>query len=121
MQKLSSEEAIIALNTLLVGNEFLECLDGIMYTTLYRLGMKERVNGLVKELEKSLLPIKDLDGIDNDAMYNLMEWQKKLSKQMASIRPENKAVISAVLESYFDNPESVCKKLDINIIERPEN
>lgn len=117
-RNLNEQESIDVLNCILVGYEHLECLDRIE-NTFYRHEVKMRVRALKLVLER-IAPdgLEQVAGIDNVALFNLMEHKKQLMKKIATLRPEHKSGFNALLDEYLKNPEQLLSKLEIEIIDR---
>lgn len=115
---LTETESIAVLNAILVGYEHLECLDAIEQTTYYRHSLKQKVNAVVKELEKSTEALSEVMGVDDVALFNIMENKKELMSKIAHLRPELKSGLNELLNQYFNQPELTLHRLGIKIIDR---
>jgi hypothetical protein len=115
---LNPDESICVLNALLVGFEFMVCLDLVAETTLYRQSLKERVNGALKELQKMSLGLGEIVNVDDEAMFTYLEHKKQLMKRIAPLKPELKGGLNHVLDEFFNAPELTIHRLGIKIIDR---
>ena len=115
---LSPEESIAVLNALLTGYEYLETLDKIRNTTLYKNLLKQKINTLQKELEVQAINLNEIVDIDNEALFNYMEHKKELMKKIAVLKPELKGGLNHVLDEFFNDPELTIRRLGIEIIDR---
>jgi len=115
MNQITEQESIYILNSLLVGYEFLECIDKIKEFKVYRNGLKQKVNLLVPELEKFTDQIGVLFGIDDAAMFDILEKKKELMKKLATLRPENKSGLNELIDLFFQAPELLIHRNGIKI------
>jgi hypothetical protein len=115
-EQLTEQEAICALNTLFTGWQFLQLLDKIQDTKMYRHRLKQIMKMLMPEIEILVDGMEALYDIDIEAMNNLIEYKKRLGLKLVMMRPEIHAGLDEVLETYFAAPEDVLKRLNINII-----
>jgi hypothetical protein len=118
MEKLSEEEAILILNSLFEGWQFLELMDRISDTTIYRQSLKQKVKLLMPELERFVDAIGSLFHVDSKALNNLFEHKKSLALKLITLRPEFSAGLDELLEIYFAAPEEVLDKVGIKIIKQ---
>lgn len=117
-RKLSPEESICVLNSLLCGFEYLSCLDKIEDTTLYKHSLKMKVKSLQIELETFCTGLNEVIGIDDFALYNYMEHKKQLMVKIAKLAPEHKSGLNHVLDEFFNAPALTIHRLGIKIIDR---
>lgn len=115
MNQITEQESIYILNSLLVGYEFLECIDKIKEFKVYRNGLKQKVNLLVPELEKFTDQIGVLFGIDDAAMFDILEKKKELMKKLATLRPENKSGLNEIIDIYLNEPELTLYRLGVAV------
>ena len=113
MSRINEQEAIHCLNALLSSYETLEALERIKHTTLYRHGLKEKIKLSIKELEPFVNQLQAIWGFDDTTMYNLMEYNKNLLKQLVSVRPEEKAVISEFITAMRSDLAGTMEKLGL--------
>lgn len=114
--KLTEQEAIYAINSLFAGWHFMELLDKIQDTTLYRQGLKQKMNLAMPEIEKFVDAIGFFFGIDSSAMNTLMEHKRELALKLTAVRPEYCAGLNEILAMFFNNSQEVLDKLDIKLI-----
>jgi len=118
LEKLNEQQSLAVLNALLVGYEHLACMDLIEQTTFYKQSLKYKVKAVVEELEKTTTALADIMGVDDIALANLMEHKKQLMQKIASLRPEHKSGLNALLEQYIAMPDLTLHRLGIKIIDR---
>jgi hypothetical protein len=118
-KKLTDEESISVLNSLLVGSEFLELIDKVKGTILYKQSLKQKVNSLLPELETHCNNLSLVLGIDDRTMFTLME-KKELMIELATLRPEYKLGFCEIIKMFKSAPELTLHRLGI-IFENPEN
>jgi len=114
-QQLTEQESVNCLNALLVGYEFLEILDNVKNTILYKHKMKTIINSLMPELEKHCNNLELLFGVDDATMFNLISDKQKMMKETALLRPEYKIGFFTLLNDYINAPELVLHRNGIKI------
>lgn len=117
MRKVTPQEAVWMVNALMTGWQFLELMDKIIDTTLYKHELKLRINQIMPELEKFVDHLHVFFGVDVAGMNNMMEHKRALSLKLISLRPEIHSGLNELLDSYFANPEKVLKEVGIVTIE----
>lgn len=115
-QQLNQQENIAIMNSILVGYEYIECLDKIEQTKYYRQDIKPKVKVLIALLEKTNA-LKEIWGIEDTALMEMMRGKEELMKKIAPLRPELKFGLNMVLTQYFENPVSTLSKLGIDVEE----
>jgi len=108
----------IYLTTLLSAALCLECLDELKGTTVYRQELKQTGNRFCLELEK--LTSKDLGaiwGIDDEAMYELIRYQRKVIEQLQTLRPEDIGVVMELIRKYKEEPETMLQINQIALVD----
>lgn len=117
-RNLTEEESVYALNVILSSYETLEAMDALKHTSLYKHSLKQKLNGVVKELEPLANNLQYIWGADDEAMYALMRHKKQLIKDISNIRPEKQAVIGIILNMVNEDMEGTMSKLGIAMKER---
>lgn len=103
---MSEQDSIHLLNSALSGFQFMESLDKIKNTTLYKHDFKNRVNSVIKDLEKHCnLLFNGLDGNENEALFTLMESKKEIVSELACMRPEVAAAAIEMVKRLKAEPE----------------
>lgn len=112
---------IIYLHVLLATNFLLTCMEEMEGTPVFRQKLKQSANRFKEELMKATeADTNQVWGCDDEAMYNLMEHQENLLKEIANMRPENCGIILKMIERYKVSPEAIKNWLGVKIIEREE-
>jgi uncharacterized protein YxjI len=111
-KKLTEEESISVLNSLLVGAEFLELIDKVKGTILYKQSLKQKVNSLLPELEIHCNNLSIILGIDDKTMFTLMD-KKELMVELATLRPEYKLGFCEIVKMFKQMPEITLNRLGI--------
>ena len=111
--KLTEQEAIAVLNSIFTGWQFLELLDQISDTSIYRQGLKQKVNLLMPDLQKFVDEITIFFDVDSSAMNNLMEHKRELAMKICALRPETQAGLNELLAMFFNAPELTVHRLGI--------
>lgn len=122
MEELENEQlldnpSVDCLNALLVSYELLEILEKIKHTTLFTQRLKNCINHLIPELEKTTDNMKHVWGTDDETLYQLLQDKADLSRKIAKYRPEDKSGLNAVLTKYYLSPKEFLEHNDIFIIE----
>lgn len=89
------------LNIVMMSETLLEALEDVKQTHLYRHGLKNKINTLMPELEKVIE--KDLGkvwGVDDEAMYRLIDEQRSLIHRLSTCRPEVWSMLNEILDQY---------------------
>jgi hypothetical protein len=113
-KNITEQESIHCLNALLVGCEFLELLDKVKEFTIFRHGLKQKVNNLLPELEKHCDQLELITGTDDTIMFTLMD-RKNLMKEISCIRPEYKLGLAELLNQFNNAPELVLHRNGVKI------
>jgi len=114
---MNEQESILILNALLVGYEFVESLDKIQGLSFYQKGLKQKVDTLLPSLEKFADQLNVIFGVDDKAMFDILDKKKELMKKIALLRPENKAGLNELLDLFFQSPELLIHRNGIKLIE----
>lgn len=121
MKKDFNQNTIIYLNTLMATNFILTCMEELEGTPIFKQQVKNAANRFKKEILKSTeTDLNAVWGIEDESMYNLMDHQEKLLKEIALMRPENYGVLNAMIERYKMSPEAIQNWLGVKIIEKEE-
>jgi hypothetical protein len=114
--KLSQEDALILLNSFLAGFEFLSTLDRIKSLDLYKDKLRSRTRTLVSMLEAPLNKgFNEITGVEDEAMYQIMEGKKQLLKFLAGYAPEYAVGFLDLLQQFQAAPELVLHRNGIKI------
>lgn len=124
MGEIKTEEMIDAqphhcisfLNIVMMSETILEALEDVKKTHLYRHSLKSKINLLVPELEKVIE--KDLGkvwGVDDNAMYRLIDQQRTLIHRLSTSRPEVWSILNEVLDQYDADKGSFLTRNEIII------
>jgi len=112
------KEIIVYLNTLVATNFLLSCMEEFEGTPLFRHNLKALAkrfrDQLIKQTEDD---INRIWGIDDSAMYNIMDHQEELLKQISLMRPEECGVITEIIKRYQTSPAAFRAWLGVKIIE----
>lgn len=96
----------------------LECMDELKETTGYRHAVKNSGNRFYNELLAAFSKdIADIWGIDDRAMYSLITAQRKVISELATLRPEDIAVIQAIIEKYKQTPAKILRRMELKIVD----
>ena len=112
--ELNHQENLSIMNSILLGYEYIESLDKIKETRYYRQNIKQQVNSLTVTLEKTNA-LKELWGIEDNALMEAMRGKERLMKKLAIVRPELKIGLDMILEKFFDNPVATLNKMGIDV------
>jgi len=118
LDKLNERQSIAVLNAILVGYEHLACMDAITETAYFKQALKMKVKAVTEELERTTTALADVMGLDDIALFNLMEHKKELMQKIALLRPEHKSGLNVLLDMYISAPELLLHRLGIKIIDR---
>jgi hypothetical protein len=101
MSNITRQQSILYLNLMFMCEVMLNSIDELKGTSLYRHAIKSKVNLLIPELEKVVE--KDLAaiwGVDDNAMYQILDQQKELIKRLSVTRPETWCMLIELLDMY---------------------
>lgn len=103
---------------LLAADLTINLMERLQGSNVYRQELKNAGNRFYDQLLK--MTSKDIAlvwGENDDVMYRLMEYNEKLIKNIASLKPEDADVINCMIEKYKQNPDAVLYALEIKMIE----
>jgi len=104
----TKEESLLVLNMIVVKWELLTLLDELKHTAIYRHKIKMLVNQLLGELTSELSGgILDMWGVEDEALYELMETQKSIIQQISKLRPDLQFGLNELMKHFFNAPELV--------------
>ena len=115
-QELNHNENIRILNAILVGYEYIECLDHIENTRYHQQNIKQKVQSLSALLLKTNA-LHEIAGINDIALIEMMKEKESLMKKIAIIRPELKSGLNMILTKFFENPVETLNIMGIEIQE----
>lgn len=112
-QNISQDEAIMALNSYLMAYELVMCFDSLKHTTLYNHDLRQKLNMVLKPLEKYADKIDEVSGIDDNVLNQLMLTRKEVLAQLFKLRPEFIEPFSLLINEFFNQPELTLHRLGI--------
>jgi len=98
-----------------------ELMDELKQTNAYRHELKKTGKMFARELEKITtddIPL--IWGIDDKAMYALLEYQKEVIQALSTMRPEDIGIVKEMIEMYKAHPRKVLNRLQIKIVTSSE-
>ena len=113
-KELNHQENLSILNAVLVGYEYIECLDRVENTRYHRQNIKQQVQSLSKSLLKTDA-LHEITGINDIALIEMMKGKESLMKKLAIIRPELKLGLDMILTQFFNNPIETLNKMGIGV------
>jgi hypothetical protein len=114
----NEQKQLALLNLLITAFLMLGQLDELKSTNAARHRLKNLINQVVPELEKVIdSDLGLLWGVDDSAMYNLMEHFKGFIHGMATMRTEHIAGLSELLHQWKQHPQLTLYRNGIKIQE----
>lgn len=109
---------ITYLNMLLATNFLLTCMDEFEGTPIYRHEVKKLANKFRNELIKMTEDdMTKVWGTNDSVMYQLMDEQEKLFKELAVMRPETCEIVNEMIAKYKTTPTAIENWLNVKIVE----
>lgn len=100
------------LNAILACQMAVFAMDELQGTPDYRHGIKQKGNAFLKEAEAyTSQQTPRVFGVQDDVMYQLMDYQKNFIRAVLKLRPEDMGVIGEIVVQYIENPEAVLQAL----------
>lgn len=116
MTEVQPHHCISFLNMMMMSEALIESIEQIKDTQFYRHDLKAKTKLLLPELERVVE--KDLAriwGVDDNAMYHLIEQQKSLIHRLSTTRPEVWSMINELLDMYDQDREGFLERNEIII------
>lgn len=102
------------LNAILACQLAVFAMDELQGTPEYRHGIKQKGNAFLKEAEAyTTQQTPRVFGVEDEVMYQLMDYQKNFMKAVLKLRPEDMGVIAEITVRYIENPERVMQAMGI--------
>lgn len=98
----------------------IEAMDQIKGCDFYRKKLKTNGESFLSSLESitgKIVP--DIWGVQDDTMYNIMDYYKELAHILARIEPSFMGVVIEVLKRLRERPEETAAMMGITMIEKP--
>jgi hypothetical protein len=111
----TSQECIWAMNSWLTSLELIDLIDKLHGTCLWRQELKVVLSKALKVLEKYANGVENITGVDDEAMFSLMDWKKELVRQISNVRMEDQAGLAVLISEYFKAPELTLHRLGITL------
>ena len=98
-----------------------EQCDLLKNTNVYRHELKQAAKRLEKELNKVTGGDVDLIvGINDNALYHQMDYQKDLIREIASIKAEDNGIIAKIIQQYKKYPDEILEACKIKLVDTIE-
>lgn len=108
----------VYLSSILTSALIIAQMDQLEHTKVYRQDVKAAAKTFIRKLrEHSDIPLGQIWGDDDIAMYTVMDYQQKLLDKMAELKPEEYGILLAMLEKYQETPSKVLKRLEIRVVD----
>lgn len=107
-REFTKEESLLVLNMIVAKWGLLTLLDEFKNTRIYRHRTKMLANQLSDELTAQLSGgILDVWGLEDEALYSLMETQRSIIQQVARLSPDLHYGLNELMKQFFNAPELV--------------
>lgn len=97
----------------------IEAMDQIRGCEFYRKKLKTNGESFLSSLESfTNKVVPDIWGVQDETLYNIMEFYKHLAQKLARIEPAFMGVVVEMLNRLIEKPEETAKLLGITMVEK---